>query len=241
MKNNSKFQKFLNGKGFYAALGICMIAIGISAFTAIKGISKAPDTSKITSENSKAESEAANITSSEPYSKTESKNSKDGKKSTSSSDKAESAQQKGKTDEAVNTAVAKYFLYPLNGEILKPFSLTELKYSLTYNDMRLHTGIDIKAKAGDSVKSCGDGVVTFAGSDPSLGYTVKIDHGNGITGIYAGLNKAIAVKKGDSVTAGSNLGPLGTVTGECLDASHLHLEFIKDKKPIDPLSLLTDR
>jgi murein DD-endopeptidase MepM/ murein hydrolase activator NlpD len=136
--------------------------------------------------------------------------------------------------------VAKFFTYPVVGEIIKKFSSSELQYSVTYNDMRLHPGIDIKVGSGTAVKSAGDGVVLSVENDQNLGYTVKIDHGNGVTGVYAGLTKAVAVKKGDIVKSGSTIGAVGTVTNECLDAPHLHLEFLKDEKQIDPLSLLSE-
>ena len=41
------------------------------------------------------------------------------------------------------------------------------------------------------------------------------------------------------VKSGTNLGALGTVNNECLDAPHLHLEFFREDKPIDPLELMS--
>ena len=97
----------------------------------------------------------------------------------------------------------------------------------------------VSGECKTAVKSSGEGIVTFAGKDEFLGYTVKIDHGNGITALYSGLAKAVAVKSGETVKSGTNLGALGTVNNECLDAPHLHLEFFREDKPIDPLELMS--
>ncbi len=35
-KTSSKIQKFLSGKGFYIALAFCLLAVGASAYTAIR-------------------------------------------------------------------------------------------------------------------------------------------------------------------------------------------------------------
>ena len=215
-----------------------MIAIGISAWSAVKTISEKPQTAQ----NSSASS--LNYTSSNEISvdaeksdiKKSSSNSDNSAYKQSDTDKSSSADTKSETQAAA--AVAKYFIYPINGEVIKDFNSSELQYSLTYNDMRLHTGMDIKADANTAVQSCGDGVVLSAGKDSLLGYTVKINHGNGITGVYSGLKEKITVKKGDTVKAGTNIGALGTVPSECVDAPHLHLEFYKDKTPIAPSSLL---
>ncbi len=236
MRTNGKLSRFLNGKGFYVALGVCMIAIGISAWAAIGQMSDAPNTAL----SSEAERKVVSNTSYDTTAnKTESDipdSSKD--ESTVSSQADETSSQTAPLEAAA--PVAKYFKYPISGEIIKDFSDSELRYSLTYNDMRLHTAVDIKADVGTSVKSCGDGVVMSTQKDPLLGYSVTINHGNGITAVYGGLSEAIAVKKGDTVKSGTNLGPLGTVTTECVDAPHLHLEFYKDDKPIDPMSLITE-
>lgn len=224
-----KLNNFLNGKGFYAALGICMVAIGISAWSGYSALKDSNSTAEISSDYS-ISSEKSDLSSSNELTV-----------DTPKSDVPDTRQEV--SSEAVGEAaspVARYFIYPVSGEIIKDFSDSELQYSLTYNDMRLHIGVDIAADANTAVNSCGDGVVTYVGKDDKLGYTVKIDHGNSITTVYAGLTEAIKVKEGDTVTAGTNLGAVGVVTEESVDAPHLHLEFYQNGLPVAPQTLLTN-
>ena len=229
-----RLTKFLNGKGFYIALGICLVAIGLSAWSGYSAILQkdtANNSSKsdLTSSNAGIESvpSAPEVTVDTP------KEDVPDDREISSTTQTEQAQK-------AETPTAKYFLFPINGEIIKDFSDTELQFSLTYNDMRLHTAIDIAADLKTAVKSAGDGTVIWAGKDDALGYTVKIDHGNGITAVYAGLAEALQVKEGDTVTAGATIGALGIVTSECVDAPHLHLEFYDGEVPVSPLTLLSE-
>lgn len=236
-----RLNKFLNGKGFYIALGICLTAIGLSAwsgYSAVKQKDSTENTSKISSSYSSYLADNGENTSSGELTvdtpKSDVPDDRTSLESTSSQNLSSAAQSK------TETPVAKYFLFPVNGDIIKDFSDNELKYSLTYNDMRLHTAIDIAADLKTAVKSSGEGIVTFAGKDEFLGYTVKIDHGNGITAVYGGLAESLTVKEGDTVAAGTNLGMIGVVTAECVDAPHLHLEFYDNEVPVSPLTLISN-
>lgn len=232
----SKLNRFLNGKGFYIALGICMIAVGVSAWAALDKAYTPPENltsntvSQTVSETVSKEAEVNKEQSDIP----------DERENKNSSEEAKITESKASSTEEISsqTPTAKYFIFPVVGEVIKKFSSTELQYSVTFNDMRLHSGIDIKADEGTAVNSAGDGKVTEITNDPELGYLVKIDHGNGMEVIYAGLNKSVLVEVDDLVKSGTNLGSLGVVNNECLDATHLHLEFIKEGTPVDPLEYL---
>lgn len=232
MSRQGLLNRFLNGKGFYVALGVCMIAIGIAAWTAMSN--KAPADTAQSSDSTLTASNVSETQVAKPQSDVEDTRSESEEETSSSVSDTVSETVSAPTE----TPVARFFTYPVAGEVIKKFSDNQLQYSVTFNDMRMHSGIDIKANTGTSVKSAGDGVVTSVENDPALGYAVTIDHGNGITAKYSGLTKAVTVKKGDRVKSGSNLGPLGTVTSESLDAPHLHLEFYKNGKPTDPLEYI---
>lgn len=129
------------------------------------------------------------------------------------------------------------FQLPLNGDILKKFSSTELQPSATYGDLRLHEGVDIAAKSGANICAAGFGTVTTIEEHAALGKTVVIDHRDGLILRYSGLD-SITVKSGDSVEPGQVLGTVGVVPAECADKPHLHLEAQKNGEAISPFEAL---
>lgn len=216
-----KFGNFLAGKSFYLVLAGCLVATGVAAWTAYSSVTtpkpdtdtiSAPDYSSSAPETNEA---PAGTDASELYSSTE---------EVSEPENAE--------------PVAEAYIMPMGGEILKPYSDTDLVFSKTFKDMRLHTGLDIKGSEGQTVKSCGDGKVVAIIEEPLLGTYVEIDHGNGTIARYCGLKNDLAVAEGDTVEAGQKLGVLGEIPSECEDESHLHLEFYHDEYPLDPLVII---
>lgn len=98
-----------------------------------------------------------------------------------------------------------------------------------------HTGIDIGASTGTSVKAAASGTVTFAGWKGQLGNLVVISHGNGIQTYYGHCSK-ILVKAGQKVSAGdiiSKVGSTGRSTGP-----HLHFEIRINGGSINPQSYI---
>jgi murein DD-endopeptidase MepM/ murein hydrolase activator NlpD len=98
-----------------------------------------------------------------------------------------------------------------------------------------HPGLDIDGETGDAVVAAGGGTVLLAGWAPSgysgYGRMVMIDHGNGITTLYAHLSK-IAVGDGEVVEAGQYIGAIGT-TGVST-GSHLHFEVRVGGQTVNP-------
>lgn len=129
------------------------------------------------------------------------------------------------------------FTTPVEGKIIKDYSAVVLQYSATYGDMRIHSGADIACKNGTAVSACTDGVVKEILEDNMLGKTVVIEHTGGLTIKYSALGD-ISVKAGDSVKLGDIIGVVSTVPSECNDEEHLHIEALKDGKPVSPLEAL---
>ncbi|MBR0365490.1 MAG: M23 family metallopeptidase, partial [Clostridia bacterium] len=115
--------------------------------------------------------------------------------------------------------------------VLTGFSGGTLRYNETYSDWRTHNGIDIAADIGCSVCAAADGTVTDVGTGVMGGYAL-IDHGGGITALYAQLND-VNVAVGDYVKAGSVIATIAEPRGEG-GAPHLHYEIQKDGKYVDP-------
>jgi peptidoglycan hydrolase-like protein with peptidoglycan-binding domain len=105
---------------------------------------------------------------------------------------------------------------------------------------KFHAGIDIEGRRGDSVVSFKEGKVTFAGQVPGYGYSIMVDHGNGVGSFYAHLD-SISVKEGQTVAAGAKIGTLGA-TGNASQTvaaggdPHLHFEIVEGYNPNLPLS-----
>lgn len=99
-----------------------------------------------------------------------------------------------------------------------------------------HTGTDIAAPEGTSVKAAGDGKVILSGKDYFYtGNMVIIDHGQGLQTIYAHLKEA-KVKEGDTVKQGDIIGLVGK-TGRATGA-HLHWGASLNNVRFRPHSLL---
>lgn len=128
-------------------------------------------------------------------------------------------------------------VWPVSGEINKIFSLETLQYSATFDDMRLHTGVDLAAELNTAVLTCGAGTVTAVDESATLGNCVTVDHGNGILMKYCGLQN-IKVAAGQSLAAGDVLGVVGSIPCECADPDHLHLEASLNGTAVSPSDLI---
>lgn len=129
---------------------------------------------------------------------------------------------------------ASSLMYPLigtQGEITSPFGYRgEQSVGTAY-----HEGIDIGAPEGTPVAAAMGGVVTQAGVNGGYGNFIAIDHGNGYQTNYGHLS-AIGVAPGQTVTAGQNIGAVGT-TGWST-GPHLHFNLIQDGQHVDPAPFL---
>lgn len=100
---------------------------------------------------------------------------------------------------------------------------------------RFHSGLDIKAAAGDPVGASLSGTVQYAGWYHGYGNWVIVDHGGGVTTHYAHLS-AFAVEVGQKVERGTLVGYAGR-TGRAT-SPHLHYELRIDNNPVNPLEPL---
>jgi murein DD-endopeptidase MepM/ murein hydrolase activator NlpD len=97
---------------------------------------------------------------------------------------------------------------------------------------RRHDGVDIKASPGEKILAAASGTVAFSGRKRGYGNVVILDHGNGVSTLYAHLFYA-RIRKGESIGAGELIGRAGKrgrATG-----THLHFEVRRGGSPIDPV------
>lgn len=101
---------------------------------------------------------------------------------------------------------------------------------------RMHKGVDIALKVGDTVRSVLPGVVVRIKNDPTgYGNYVVVSHGGDLETLYAHLTKELVVS-GQQLKAGDAVG-LGGTTGNAT-GPHLHFETRVKGEAIDPLYYL---
>lgn len=215
----------IKNKGFYIALAVCLVALGVSSYTAMTKIREYDTPASSVPDSTSSFSEVDKTVSDVPY-------------PTSSVAAAATPTDATTSDDSVLTQAAPFFTLPVTGEILKDFDSKNLQYSETFKDWRLHLGVDIAASKGTVVLSCAQGVVEEIYADPSLGTVVAIDHGDGLMAYYCGLNAKPTVQIGDSVESGSQLGVIEGIPTESVEQPHLHLEMEKDGVPVSPLQTM---
>jgi murein DD-endopeptidase MepM/ murein hydrolase activator NlpD len=96
---------------------------------------------------------------------------------------------------------------------------------------RHHAGVDIDGDTGEEVRAVAAGTVVASGSEGKYGRTVVIDHGSGLTTLYAHASRLL-VHEGDRVGQGEAIAEVGA-SGNA-HGSHLHFEVRRNGRPVDP-------
>lgn len=231
-----------NNKGFYIALGVCLVAVGVAAWTTYDSVVKYaspedPSSSYSASPTGRPQSgvyaeNPPEVTSSTPESVPEAS------KPEASSQAAEKPAESKPAEQAKPTAAKPAsYVYPVSETVTKNFSGDNPIFSDTMQDWRVHSGIDFEANIGDPVKSIDAGTVLDSYQDGNLGNVLVIEHSAEIVAYYCGLGDTLLVKKGDTVKSGQKIGSVHVVPIESVEKPHLHLEIKKSGVLIDPITL----
>lgn len=128
-----------------------------------------------------------------------------------------------------------HFAVPLEGEIMKDYSDSNLVFSDTLQEWTVHLGVDIKGEKATPVLASESGVIESIKNDPRYGLTVTIEHANGFKTIYSNLQTAEFVSEGEKVEKGKVIGSVGNSAAfEIVDEPHLHFEMTKDGESVNP-------
>jgi murein DD-endopeptidase MepM/ murein hydrolase activator NlpD len=124
------------------------------------------------------------------------------------------------------------FAWPVHGRISGRYGM---RLHPVYRRRMMHTGLDIAAPRGTSIRAALDGRVTFVGWKGGYGKTVIIEHPNGYETLY-GHCSTILVDRGQTVKKGERIARVGT-TGVST-GPHVHFEVKKGGKRTNPESML---
>lgn len=248
MNNESKKKTKQEKLGFYIALSVCLVAVGLAAWSTFDSVSKYIQTDEteasvtstlapvdnnvtgvtetLTAETTPSEHTGLSVT--QPVTEEDEK-----------ADEPDPEETQGETEDALQTLlrVTESLQYPVSSKtITREYSEDAVKNE-TMNDWRPHTGVDFGSEEGEPVLSMCDGIVKETYTDGMLGNVVVVENDELVIR-YCGLDDDVEVKSGDEVAAGDQIGKAGTVPFEEKDESHIHVEITVNNRYIDPVSVI---
>lgn len=125
-----------------------------------------------------------------------------------------------------DNASASGLIWPVHGPITSPFGPRSLG--------GYHYGIDIGASTGTPIHAAKDGTVAGISCGSGYGICTIVDHGGGITTLYAHMSRKLI--SGGHVSQGEVIGYVGC-TGFCT-GPHLHFEVRINGNPRNPAQYL---
>ena len=217
--SKKKFTESFGAKGYYIALILCAVAIGISGYLYYRNANNEP--------NQPGQSAIATQPGNIPVGGTLPTDEPTRDTTPSDTASTEPARKPGKIRQ------------PLSGKTVASYAMDALSYNQTTRDWRTHNGIDIAAEAGTAVCAAADGTVYTVYEDESMGTTVVIRHEGGYTTTYSSLDETVTVKVGDTVTAGQTIGSVGcSALLETAMGDHLHFSVSCNGSYVDPAQFL---
>ncbi len=243
--------------GFYIALSICLVAVGLAVYSTYTSVSeylkKSDDEyySSLIEETVPVAQDVTGVTEEETL------------YVESTTDEVEQEETRAKSFTLYETStlpvtedvdasadldslsavlkVTESLIYPVDSEsVLREYSETAV-YNSTMKDYRAHTGTDFVAKEGEKVYSMCDGVVKSISFDERFGVIIEVSN-NDYSVYYCGVDSETNVRMKDQVRQGDVLGTVSQIPCEKNDPIHLHVEIKVGDKHIDPLTvILNDR
>ena len=217
--SNNHSKNFFNGKGYYIALVLCAIAIGITGYVyyADNGAQDALSDPSVP------------VAATEDVQQVDRETKPDARQE----DATEVTQEtKPKSNKLATCS-------PLEGQTLTGYAMEVLSYNQTTRDWRVHNGVDIAAEAGAEVCAAAAGEVYTVYEDDQMGTTVVIRHENGYVTKYSSLDAEVQVAAGDTVAMGQVIGKVGnTALMETAVGDHLHFCVTHNDEPMDPADFI---
>ena len=213
----SRWERLLNGRGFYVVLAACLLAAGgvaVATFGEAVFVSR-PAASEPKEDTRPVEQPVSDLP----------------KDTTTTTTTATTT-----VTTTTTTKSADLYILPMGNMVQKAYSDGQPQFCITMQDWRLHDGVDFVGEQGQAVKALADGTVSEVTEDPLWGTVLTVDHGMDVLSIYYGVLPT--VKKGDTVKVGASIGTLGEIPCESAQGPHLHLEMSIDGRRVDPVKAL---
>ena len=240
---NSPHRRGRKSRSKYASAALCTAAVAIALCAAAIRIQKdnSVPTDSVSSDTSSqamqsnTQSDMPSVTSEDDdLSQPVAASPNQSVSSTPSADEYEDFEDSEQTLAIQTLAGTGEYVRAVGGAITKDYNMSELVYSRTMGDWRVHNGVDLSATKGEAVKSAGEGTVAGIINDTMYGTTVVVNQNDGLMVYYRGMSSNVAVKEGENISAGTTLGTVGEIPCENGDGSHLHLEVMRNNDHIDP-------
>lgn len=124
------------------------------------------------------------------------------------------------------------FIWPAKGRISSGFGN---RVHPIFKYRHFHGGIDISLSYNSPIVAAAAGKVIRAGWLDGFGKAIVLDHGNGVTTLYA-HNSQLLVKVGQRVQMGQLIAKAGS-TGQST-GPHLDFRIMLNEKPVNPMNYL---
>ena len=222
--SNKKFGS-ANGKGYYIALILCAVAVGISGYL------------YYTSSNTEKP-----VQEQEVISPTQEADIREDVPVVATQPQPQATEPATQPTKAPVQVVPKKMqtVSPVEGEIISVYAMDSLPYNATTRDWRTPSGVDIAAEEGTVVRAAADGTVYTVYEDDTMGMTVVIRHEDGYVTKYSSLAAEVAVAPGEAVKLGQKIGEVGqTALMENAIGCHVHFSVTHNDEPMDPNEFLS--
>lgn len=256
---HNKSKKPTERAGFYIALSICLVAVGLAVYSTYTSVSEylsqddeyysslvettapvAQQVTGVTEVETEVETEA--YTEEQTEKETQTKSFTIYETSTIPDTEDVDADASSNLDSLSPVfKVSESLIFPVDSEsILREYSESAV-YNSTMQDYRAHTGTDFVANKGEKVYSMCDGVVSSISFDEHYGVIIEVSSSD-YSVFYCGVDSDTNVRMKDQVKQGDVLGTVSEIPCESNDAEHLHVEIKVGDTLIDPLTvILSDR
>ncbi len=237
--------------GFYVALSVCLIAVGLAVWSAYTTVTDRLDASEdeyfsslMTEPIEDVAQDMTGVTEPDTEPETaEPEPEPETEKSialyeTSTLPRTEDINADSELDSlSAVLQVTDSLVYPVKSHsVLKQYSETAV-YSKTMRDYRAHAGCDFDAEIGESVYAMCGGTVRNISVSEFYGVIVEVNSGD-FSVFYCGLDPSLSVDKGDEVSTGDTIGTVAVIPCESEDDTHIHIEIRSGGRLIDPMTVI---